>query len=257
MSRSYVTVTELPGSGATPEQLSMLYTRYRLAAAHAAGREVLEVACGPGIGLGYLARSAARVVGGDYDEALLRQARAHYGPRAPLVRLDAHALPFRDGAFDVVVLYEAVYYLAAPERFVGEARRLLRPGGTLLISTVNRAWDGFNPSPFAVRYLAARELQDLMRDAGFAVQLYGAFPARPHSRRDHVLHAVRRAAVGLHLIPGSMKGKEVLKRLVYGRLVPLPPEVVEGMAPAAELEPLRPEHPPGHFKVLYAVGQRP
>ena len=66
MTQTYTTVTELPGSGATSEQLAMLYARYALAAGFSRGKDVVEVACGPGIGLGYLARWARRVVGGEF-----------------------------------------------------------------------------------------------------------------------------------------------------------------------------------------------
>lgn len=253
MKPSYTSVTELPGSGATREQLSMLYTRYRLAAEHAAGKEVLEVACGPGIGLGYLARTARIVVGGDYDETMLGQARAHYGRRVYLVRLDAHALPFAARTFDVVLLYEALYYLSAPERFLREARRLLRAGGTLLISTVNRLWDGFNPSPYTFRYFSAPELLALLLQEGFAARLYAGFPAHARGGRDRVLAAARRAAVAFHLIPPGMKGKTVLKRLVYGRLQPLPPEATDEMAPEAPLAPVPEGDAADGFKVLYAV----
>ncbi|MGH2400581.1 MAG: class I SAM-dependent methyltransferase, partial [bacterium] len=107
MSQGYTTVTEVPGSGATREQLAMLYTRYHFAATHCAGKDVLEVACGPGIGLGYLGRSARVVVGGDYDETMLQTAHAHYRDRARVLRLDAHTLPFAGRAFDVIILFEA------------------------------------------------------------------------------------------------------------------------------------------------------
>jgi SAM-dependent methyltransferase len=45
---------------------------------------------------------------------------------------DAHALPFRDCAFDTVVLAETIEHLAAPERAVAEVLRVLRPGGTVV-----------------------------------------------------------------------------------------------------------------------------
>ena len=104
----FVTVTETPGTGATEEQLAMMYSRYRWAADHAIGKEVLDVACGAGMGLGLLASGARRVVGADYSEALLQTAAAHYGKGVRLVRLDAHGLPFREASFDVALLFEAI-----------------------------------------------------------------------------------------------------------------------------------------------------
>jgi SAM-dependent methyltransferase len=255
MTQTYTTVTELPGSGATSEQLAMLYARYALAAGFSRGKDVAEVACGPGIGLGYLARYAHRVVGGDLDETLLHSACAHYGDRVPLLRLDAQALPFADRSFDVVILFEALYYLRDPERFLDETRRVLRPGGTLLISTVNREWPGFNPSPLSHRYLSAPELRALLATRRFTTELYGGFVAQAAAPRDRLVSAARRIAVGLHLIPPTMKGKERLKRLIFGRLSPLPHELDDGMAPPSPLVPLGTDAPTSTFKVLYAVGR--
>jgi len=250
---SYVPVTEIPGSGATPEQLQMLTTRYRFAADLTAGRDVLEVACGPGIGLGYLARGARRVVGGDVDERLLQAAKRHYGRRISLLRLDAHVLPFADRSFDAVILFEALYYLTEPVRFTSEARRVLRPAGMLLISTVNKDWRGFNPSPHSTRYFSAGELRALLESSGFAVELRGGFPSGASTLGGKVLGYARRSAVRLHLIPATMQGKQMLKRLVYGPLRTLPAELQNG--PAAPILPLRGDAPASRFKVLYAVGR--
>lgn len=233
----------------------MLFTRYHFASRYSQGKDVLEVACGPGIGLGYLGRSARQVVGGDYDEAMLRGARAHYRDRAPVLRIDAHVLPFAAQTFDVVILFEAVYYLQHPRRFIRETHRVLRPQGVLLVSTVNREWMGFNPSPYTFRYFSAPELAALLQEEGFDVELFGGFPAQAASPNGRILAAVRRAAVRLHLIPRSMKGKEVLKRFIYGRLTPLPPEAVDGMAPLSPLTALRNGDLTRGWKVLYAVGR--
>jgi SAM-dependent methyltransferase len=233
----------------------MLVTRYALAAERAAGRDVLEVACGSGIGLGRLARDARRVVGGDVTAGLLRTARAHYGPRLPLARLDAQALPFRGGSFDVVVLYEAIYYLPDATRFVAEAHRVLRPGGELLVCTVNRAWSDFNPSPFSTRYHDAGELRALLAAAGFRVELLGGFPVGAARGTGGVVSLVKRSAVALGLMPRTMRGKQLLKRLFLGKLAPLPAEVRDDHAARAPLVPL-PDDDAARFRVLYACGRR-
>lgn len=253
---TYATVTELPGSGATAEQLAMLAARYQLAAALCTGRDVLEVACGPGIGLGLLARRARRVVGGDYDAQLVALAKAHYGRRVPVIRFDARALPVRSESFDVVILFEALYYLERPEAFVQEARRVLRPQGMLVISTVNREWEGFNPSPYAHRYLGAAELRALLGAEGFAVEILAGFPDQPATRRDRIIALARRAAVAWHLVPPTMKGKAVLKRLAYGRLTPIPAELGNGAVPVAVPVQVEAGHPARTYKVLYAVGRK-
>lgn len=104
MGVDYTTVTEIPGSKVTREQLARTYNRYCFASKFCEGKDVLEVACGPGLGLGYLAQKAKKVVGGDYTEYLLKLAQEHYRGKIELLRLDAHTLPFKEGTFDVVIL---------------------------------------------------------------------------------------------------------------------------------------------------------
>ena len=60
----YTTVSETWGLAASPEQLSMQYFRYRMAADLSVGRDVLEIGCGSGMGLSYLGERARKVVGG-------------------------------------------------------------------------------------------------------------------------------------------------------------------------------------------------
>ncbi len=255
MSADFTTVTEVPGVGASAQQLEMLYSRYVYAASFCAGKDVLEVACGAGTGLGYLGRRARRVVGGDVTGPLLRRAGLHYQDRVHLVRLDAHVLPFRPASFDVVVLFEAIYYLSRPERFVDECRRVLRPGGVLLVCTVNKEWSDFNPSPFSTRYYSAAELSDLLAARGFRVEVLGAFSSRPATGREWAISMVKRSAVALRLVPRTMAGKQLLKRVFLGRLAPLPAEIRDGCAEYVAPSPIaEPSEAPG-YKILYAVGR--
>jgi len=251
----YTSVTEVPGLGASGEQMSMLVTRYNLASDLCVSKDVLEIACGSGIGLGYMAQKARRVVGGDLNEHVLRIALRHYDGRIPLVRLDAERLPFAKQTFDVVVLYEAIYYLATPGTFLDECQRILRHGGTVAVCSVNREWPDFNPSPFSHRYFSAGELQDLLRDHGFEVCLYGAFRTGNKLVRDRLVSWLKRTAVALNLIPKTMKGKEWLKRLFLGKLTEIPPEIGDGMAAVEQLDLIRGESPQPQYKVVYAIGR--
>src|SRR5207249_3967120 len=115
--------------------------------------------------------------GTDLTHGLIRQARDHYGNRLPVLQSDAQSLPFIDGSFELAVMFEAIYYLADPEQFIEECRRVLVPGGTLLLSTANREWTGFTSSALATRYLSASELCALLARHGFSPTVLGAFPA--------------------------------------------------------------------------------
>ncbi|QKG21172.1 class I SAM-dependent methyltransferase [Actinomadura verrucosospora] len=99
----------------------------------AGASRVLDIGCGEGA----LRRALPdpppfRLVGLDASGALLR---AHPGPR---VQADALRLPFRDGAFDAAVAVNMLYHLDEPGLALREARRVLAPGGTLLVSAVCR-----------------------------------------------------------------------------------------------------------------------
>lgn len=255
----YSGITESPGLGASAEQLSALYTRYRFAAEHVADRDVLEVACGTGTGLGYLARTAGRVVGGDIEQQNLHIARQTYRNTSSIAlqQFDAGRLPFAEDSFDVVLLFEAIYYLPNAKRFLQETRRILRPGGKLILSTVQPEWDGFNPSPFSTHYFTATELENLVKENGFTARLYTGFPAVAMSPTQHLIRRLRQTAIRWKLVPRTMRGKQFLKRLFYGRLKPIPPTVDDTTAPAAELIPLSVSGPVRNFKFLYLLAELP
>lgn len=253
----YATVTEITGAKITSEQLQRMYTRYRFASEFCNGKEVLEVACGSGQGLGYLAKKARRVVGGDIDEDILQLPLKTYEGRGNIeIRfLDAHQLPFDDESFDVVILYEAIYYLLRPERFLSEARRVLRNNGVLLICTANKDCPGFNPSPYSHKYFSAPQLFGLLTQDGFNdIRLFGDCPVIENTNKDKIIYLIKKIAVALHLIPKTMKGKELLKRVFIGRLTPLPPEIYDGITAYSPPVAIQYDSPNYRYKVLYAVG---
>jgi hypothetical protein len=86
----------------------------------------------------------------------------------------------------------------------------------------------FNPSPFHKRYYSGPELIELFQRHRFDPVLLGAFPAAPQSVRDRLVSVIKRIAVALHLVPKTMRGKALLKRLFFGRLEVAPAELREG-----------------------------
>ncbi|HUJ63491.1 MAG TPA: methyltransferase domain-containing protein [Kofleriaceae bacterium] len=149
----------------------------------------LDLSCGPGAFVRALAAAApgALVVGLDISRAMLdvaAQRTAGYS-NAVLIRGDAHALPFIDGAFGGVNNAGALHAYDDPELVFREVRRVLRPGGVYVGST-------FAPAPHLVGRLAARvagirrfepgELRAWLQRIGFAdyedVKLGGAFVFR-------------------------------------------------------------------------------
>lgn len=256
----FSTVTEQPGQPASRIQMAMLEARYGWALRYCRDKRVLELACGAGMGLEPLAKVARLVTAGDLDAANLSLARkaAARLPNVCLDRIDAGDPGFKDASFDVVLLFEAIYYLPDVRRFLAEVRRVLAPGGVLLIVTVNCQWNGFNPSPFHVRYLSAAELNELLREAGFQVHLSAAFPEE-RAGASPIIGLVRRTASKARLIPRTMRGKAILKRIFYGPLETVPVRLGSLRPPA--LVPIEAGTPESirldRYRVLYAEAIKP
>ena len=252
-------VTETTGVPVTEDAASMMYTRYHVAAEVAAGKRVLELGCGGGNGLGLLAARAQSIIGADYSAALLHAAHSHYGPRVPLVRLSAEQLPIRTGSMEVILFFEASYYVAGMEAALDEVARVLAPGGVILFVNANPERPDFIHSPHSVHYHTADEFRVALAHRGFAVTVQGAFPVDPAksggrpTTRGRVIRLARRVLERLHLVPTTLRGRARLKRLMFGRLRELPPELPSGYA---ALEP-RVTLPPGTvrgYKVIYVTG---
>lgn len=253
VSIDFVSLTEVSGDDVTHEQVERLALRYYWAGDFSVGKDVLEVACGTGQGVGYLASRARSVTAGDYSNELLDRARAHYGSRFKFYQFDAQDMPFPDQSFDVVILFEALYYVAQVEKFFSECRRVLRRGGTLLIATANKDLFDFNPSAHSHRYLGVAELHGELAAAGFDVSCYGDTPLGSVSARQRLLRPVKAVAARYGLIPGSMAAKKLLKRLVFGSLVPMPGEITADTAPRRPPTPLEPGIPDRAHKVIYCA----
>jgi SAM-dependent methyltransferase len=98
------------------------------------GEKVLDLGCGKALSSIFLAREFwAQVWAADVwipvEDNQRRIEEAGVADRVMPVRAEAHALPFEDGAFDVVISLDAYHYFGTDDLYVGTIARLLRPGG--------------------------------------------------------------------------------------------------------------------------------
>jgi len=143
--------------------------RYHFAAAIARNCRVLDVASGEGYGSALLAATATAVTGLDASAEAISHAQATYGYLTNVRFLcgDCAALPFADGAFDLVVSFETIEHIRAQREFLAEVRRVLSPTGMLLISSPNKAEYSDRrhyENPFHVAELYRAELEKLLAD---------------------------------------------------------------------------------------------
>ena len=253
----FLHVTEIAGEEISREQLERLCHRYYWAREYCVDRDVLEAACGSGPGLRFVAQRARSLKAGDYSPEVLARAEAECNDVCELRVFDAQQMPYADASFDVVMLFEAIYYVPQADRFVAEAARVLRPGGVLLIATANKDLDDFNPSPHSFTYYGAAELSALLRAAGFTPSLFGYLRTDAVSFRQRLLRPVKAAAVTLNLMPSTMSGKKLLKRLVFGAPVTMPGSIVEGMIEYTPPDAIPADQPDRIHKVIYCASRKP
>lgn len=152
--------------------------RYAFARPLAAGKRVLDAACGEGYGSALLAEVAAEVTGVDIDAASVAHARGRYSGQARVHYqcADATELPFADRSFDLVVSFETLEHLAAQERLLAGFARVLDDDGVLVISSPDKRvyseLAGFR-NEFHVRELYREELLALLKPHFPTVRLYG------------------------------------------------------------------------------------
>ncbi|MGQ7248389.1 bifunctional 2-polyprenyl-6-hydroxyphenol methylase/3-demethylubiquinol 3-O-methyltransferase UbiG [Halomonas sp. V046] len=167
-----------------------------------AGRRVLDVGCGGGILSEAMARRGANVTGIDLSEAALEAGRRHAEEtgveleyRWISVEQMAEEAPQR---FDVVTCLEMLEHVPDPEAVVRACQRLVKPGGHLVLSTINR-----NPKAYALailgaeyvlnlvprgthdyaRFIRPSELARWCRDAGLTVCEQSGLTYQPLTRR--------------------------------------------------------------------------
>jgi 2-polyprenyl-3-methyl-5-hydroxy-6-metoxy-1,4-benzoquinol methylase len=110
--------------------------------AQVGGPDVLDVGCSQGIASILLAREGHRLVGIDREHEAIRAARERLDQEEAQVRErvefrvgEGRAVGFADGSFDAVLLGEVLEHQLDPGKLLDEARRVLRPGGRIVITT--------------------------------------------------------------------------------------------------------------------------
>ncbi len=250
-------ITDVAGEPAGQTQIDRLVARYQWTSGYCHDRIVLEVACGTGQGLGLLRRSAKVVFACDLSEDNLKTVRTTYGSAIPLALADAQRLPFADASVDVVTLLETIYFLPSATEFLADARRILKPGGCVLISAINKDCPDFNPNhPLYFERYGAMDLSALLRRHGFAPECFGIIPMNAPSARSRVFKPLKQLAVRLNLIPESMQARRLMKRIVFGRLQSMPRDIASLAAHRESATPISADEPDRIHQVILCAGRR-
>jgi ubiquinone/menaquinone biosynthesis C-methylase UbiE len=165
-----------------------------------AGQAVLDLGCGSGEFTAGLVRAGARVVALDVASGALRRTRARApGAELRLARI-GEPLPLEDNRFDVVWASEVIEHVADTAQWLSEVRRVLRPAGTLLLTTPSHGrlrllLGGIErysePVGDHLHLYSRRSLAGVLSEFGFAPVVVRAVGGVPLLRRLLLARAVR------------------------------------------------------------------
>ena len=122
---------------------------------------VLEIGCGWGRGLDLLTKAADHYTGIDKNDELINALSAEYRNATFTAANIPPLSTLRDNTFDYIVTFQVIEHIQNDDLFVKEAHRVLKPGGKLLLTTVNRSFS-LTRNPWHVREYDADGLRSLM-----------------------------------------------------------------------------------------------
>ncbi|TAE14829.1 MAG: methyltransferase domain-containing protein [Oscillatoriales cyanobacterium] len=152
--------------------------RYALSIELARDKKVLDIASGEGYGSASLSKFACSVVGVDIDSKSVEYANQKYGDRPNLefVVGACEAIPLPSQSVDIVTSFETIEHHNKHEEMMQEIKRVLKPGGLVIISSPNRLTYSDLPeysNPFHVKELYDYQFISLLNRHFKHVKIYG------------------------------------------------------------------------------------
>ncbi|GAB4002732.1 hypothetical protein GCM10028807_61920 [Spirosoma daeguense] len=152
-----ITSAEIASDNPVHQRLLFPYVE----AANMVSGKVLEIGCGWGRGLELLTKAAKHYTGIDKNTELINALGKAY-PNATFIAANIPPLSgLADNTFDFIVTFQVIEHIENDDLFIKEAHRVLKPGGKLLLTTVNKTFS-LTRNPWHVREYYADELKNLI-----------------------------------------------------------------------------------------------
>jgi ubiquinone/menaquinone biosynthesis C-methylase UbiE len=181
--------------------------RYDACREFTGGKEVLDIACGSGYGTKLIAQNAKKVYGIDIDQETVNYAKENYRAKNIIYKVgSATDIPLGDNSVDVVVSFETIEHIDDYEKYLQEIKRILRPGGVLVLSTPNDD-EYIEDNEFHQHEFRYKQLKDLVK---------GYFKYQQFYFQTHWLYST--------ILPLDMHKSEWQNQLKTVKTQPLKPE---------------------------------
>jgi arsenite methyltransferase len=139
------------------------------------GERIIDVGFGGGYALDRVQKRVvpARPVGVEISLAMIAAGRERWKDAVELHQADVIAMPFTTHSADAVMSVNTIYFWPEPRAALSEIRRVLKPGGRLVLGVRQKRIMRLSPLTwFGFRLYSVRQLEKLLHDAGFSTEVY-------------------------------------------------------------------------------------
>jgi len=168
------------------------------------GKEVLDIGCGGGILSEALAKAGAKVTGIDLSSAALEVAKLHLHESQLTINYQCIAAEeFAEqhaGQFDVVTCMEMLEHVPDPQSIIAACAKLVKPGGKVFFSTLNR-----NPKSFLMAIVGAEYVLNLLPKGTHTYEKFIKPSELIHAARSQTLQTEATAGIEYQLLSKSYK----------------------------------------------------
>ena len=250
----FFNLTEIPGDNVPEEQFQRINKRYQLIKQIGANQKILEIACGPGIAAKALNETASKYIGLDIDPRLIDIAKKN-NPNIEFINNNFEKIDesFFKEKFDIIFIYEAIYYIKDLKNFFSKVYNLLKKSGFFIICNPNKNLIDFNPSAKSYEYPDLNNIKELIGKNFTIEDCLGDISVKDVSLRQKFLRPLKFFAKKFNLIPNDMRNKTFLKKFFFGGSMLTIPKNIDLELSNDKLKKISNEYIDKEHKVLFFI----